>query len=555
MKAEFVALKKEKKEVPQTKKLKGRKKEMVKNHAGGAVFKITPLAQVRRFLVMGTDTSTFYADKKTVAKENAEVLIQYLKDSSPATIKELVDEIVDVSNRGLAVSNDPALFALAMCSSPKYVKNTKARSYALANLNAVVRVFPHLTAFLEYAKVVERGWGAAFKRAIGNWYTEKTPNNLAYQMVKYRQRDGWTHKDVLLKASPVPDDPAMESIFRWGVKATFKARKVDRNGVIKHYPSVKGVLPSIIDGYELAKNVTTASKAVELIEGYGLTHEMLPKDMLAHKSVWRALVEDMPLRATLWNLGRLSSHKLINPMSDLGNKLIKRLTNEEYIHKSRIHPITILIAMKGYAKGEGTRGNLTWDVNQNIVEALDKAFYLSFANVKPTGKRVLLALDVSSSMGWSNDSLVLTSAEISVAMAMVTAKTEESYYIMGFSSTFKDLQISSSDTLQSAQKKTSKMNFGGTDCSLPMLWGMHNKIEFDACVIYTDSETWAGRIHPSIALQQYREEMGIPTRLIVCATASTGFSIADPKDPGMLDVVGFSADTPNLISSFIREDF
>jgi 60 kDa SS-A/Ro ribonucleoprotein len=33
---------------------------------------------------------------------------------------------------------------------------------------------------------------------------------------------------------------------------------------------------------------------------------------------------------------------------------------------------------------------------------------------------------------------------------------------------------------------------------------------------------------------------------------ATGFTIADPNDGGMLDVVGFDSATPNLIADFAR---
>ena len=39
---------------------------------------------------------------------------------------------------------------------------------------------------------------------------------------------------------------------------------------------------------------------------------------------------------------------------------------------------------------------------------------------------------------------------------------------------------------------------------------------------------------------------------VACAMVSNGFSIADLNDPGMLDVVGFHAATPQLISDFAR---
>lgn len=69
-------------------------------------------------------------------------------------------------------------------------------------------------------------------------------------------------------------------------------------------------------------------------------------------------------------------------------------------------------------------------------------------------------------------------------------------------------------------------------------------------MILTDSETWAGDVHPSQALREYRERSGIAARLVVVGMVSNGFSIADPDDPGMLDVVGFDTATPQLIADF-----
>lgn len=44
--------------------------------------------------------------------------------------------------------------------------------------------------------------------------------------------------------------------------------------------------------------------------------------------------------------------------------------------------------------------------------------------------------------------------------------------------------------------------------------------------------------------------MGIDAKLIVCAMESSKFSIADPRNPNMLDVVGFDTNTPKIISEF-----
>ena len=68
--------------------------------------------------------------------------------------------------------------------------------------------------------------------------------------------------------------------------------------------------------------------------------------------------------------------------------------------------------------------------------------------------------------------------------------------------------------------------------------------------VYTDSETWAGKIHPKQALDQYRQKMGIPAKVVVVGMTATEFSIADPNDAGMMDVVGFDTAAPNLIRDF-----
>ena len=85
---------------------------------------------------------------------------------------------------------------------------------------------------------------------------------------------------------------------------------------------------------------------------------------------------------------------------------------------------------------------------------------------------------------------------------------------------------------------------------------MKNKMEVDVFVVYTDSETYHGKIHPCEALRRYRKSMNIPdAKLIVVGMESTGFTIADPTDPGMLDVVGFDSSAPLAMSNFAAGNF
>lgn len=112
------------------------------------------------------------------------------------------------------------------------------------------------------------------------------------------------------------------------------------------------------------------------------------------------------------------------------------------------------------------------------------------------------------------------------------------------------LAISPRQRLDDAIKTVTDLPFGGTDCALPMVWATQHKAKVDVFVVYTDSETWYGQIHPVQALQQYRQKIGIPAKLIVQAFVANPFSIADPNDAGMLDVVGFDTAVPTLIRDF-----
>jgi 60 kDa SS-A/Ro ribonucleoprotein len=85
-----------------------------------------------------------------------------------------------------------------------------------------------------------------------------------------------------------------------------------------------------------------------------------------------------------------------------------------------------------------------------------------------------------------------------------------------------------------------------------MTWAQRNRVDVDTFVIYTDSETWAGSVHPAQAIRAYRQARGIAAKVVVVGMTSNGFSIADPSDAGMLDVVGFDTATPAVISDFAR---
>jgi 60 kDa SS-A/Ro ribonucleoprotein len=249
--------------------------------------------------------------------------------------------------------------------------------------------------------------------------------------------------------------------------------------------------------------------------------------------------------------------------------VVARLGDRAAIRRARVHPVALLVALKTYAQGRGVRGDGTWTPVPQVVDALNAAFYLAFENVAPTGRRIMLALDVSGSMVAPVHGLPhLSCREASAAMALVTAATEPEHRFVAFTrgpypsqwsathgsrydTGLSPLAISPRQRLDDVVRSISNLPFGGTDCALPMVEALEHRWEVDAFVVYTDSETWAGNVHPTQALRAYRERMGIAAKLVVVAMASNGFSISDPNDAGMLDVIGFDTATPQVMADFI----
>lgn len=138
-------------------------------------------------------------------------------------------------------------------------------------------------------------------------------------------------------------------------------------------------------------------------------------------------------------------------------------------------------------------------------------------------------------------------------MAMVTARTEEDYEIVGFCDSLKTLSISPKQRLDDVVESISNLSFGGTDCSLPFRWAQSKQQKFDGVITYTDNESWGGPVKVHQAMQQYRQKMGTTTKGAFVAFAANEYSVADPDDAGQMNFVGLDANLPQALSSFIGE--
>ncbi len=504
-------------------------KNQVQNNAGGFVFQVDNWQRLDRWLLLGCEGGTFYCSERKMTIDNAQCVLRCAKADS----KRTVARIVEISESGRAPKNDPAIFALAICAGEKVPE-------ALDAIPRVCRIGTHLFQFVDAVEKF-RGHGRALNRALQNWYLTKSAKEVAFGAMKYQQRGGWSHRDILRLARPKASGD-MNSVLHWIVKGWDS---------VGDTPHDKDDLRQIW-AFEKAKKAD-AYETGKLIREYDLPRECVPTQHLTQAPVWEALLEKMPLHAMIRNLATMTRVGLLAPMSQAVSHVIKELADGDRIKKSRLHPVSILAAMLTYQAGRGERSANTWTPVSQIVDALDGAFYKSFANVESTGKRWMLALDVSGSMDCGTIAGVpgLSPRVGAAAMSLVTAATEPQHMFAAFSHHLVDLAISPRQRLDDVCKIMRKTRMGGTDCALPMIHALGNKIPVDVFVILTDNETWFGKIHPFQALKDYRQKMGIAAKMIVVGMTATQFSIADSSDPGSLDVVGFDTSVPQLMNQFV----
>lgn len=509
----------------------------IRNAAGGYTFAVDDWARVHRFLTLGTDGGTYYTRAADLTAENAAVILRAAATDPVA----LVRRIVDVSTAGRAPRQNPALFALAVAAAAPDVEGRRA---ALAALPQVARTGSQLFLFARYVEQF-RGWGPTLVRAVGNWYTDMPTDKLAYQLLKYRQREGWSHRDLLRLSHPSTTDPVRRALFD--------------HVCGRHTDDV----PDLVDAFEVAQATDRVGVWIDLLARHpALSWEMLPDAALGHAQVWEALLHNgVPQTALMRQLPRLT--RLGLAAGATGAMIAAQLQDPVRLKRARVHPINVLVALRTYAAGRSVRGSGEWTPAAVISDALDAAFYAAYGAIEPSGRRTLLALDISGSMGSQVSGLPLSCREASAALAMVSAATEAHHRVVGFTAvgrdwsrpTLSELDISPRRRLDDVCRYTAGLPMGRTDCAAPMQWALKRRVEVDTFHIYTDNETWYGNMHPHQALRAYREKMGIPARLVVVAMTATGNSIADPADSGQLDVSGFDSSVPQLLADFARGTF
>ena len=157
--------------------------------------------------------------------------------SSPATCAHLIRDIVDVSVSARAPKQEMTMMSLA--AAIVFPPDNVCKAQALAAINQVCRIPTHLFMLVQYIRDLSqdkakpgKGFGKGVRRALTEYYTSRNGLELAILVTKYKNREGWTHADLiaLLHINPAEmKDDGGRLVLEWIMKKDKPERKIVAN--------------------------------------------------------------------------------------------------------------------------------------------------------------------------------------------------------------------------------------------------------------------------------------------------------------------------------------
>ena len=229
--------------IPQTIGLPGQ----IANNAGGYSFSLPLEQEWMRYLIIGSkaDNGSFYQCGGAIATTISRCIMAAV--SSPATCEHLIRDIVDVSVNARAPKQEMTMMSLA--AAIVFPPDNACKAQALGAIEQVCRIPTHLFMMVQYIRDLSqdkknpgKGFGKGVRRALTEYYTSRGGLELAILVTKYKNREGWTHEDLisLLHINPTQmKDDGGRLVLEWIMKKDKPERRIAAN-------HVKGIRETIL---------------------------------------------------------------------------------------------------------------------------------------------------------------------------------------------------------------------------------------------------------------------------------------------------------------------
>jgi 60 kDa SS-A/Ro ribonucleoprotein len=271
-------------------------------------------------------------------------------------------------------------------------------------------------------------------------------------------------------------------------------------------------------------------------------------------TLWRTMLYQMPFMALTRNLNNLVKYHVTDDLEAL-EYIVDILRDPERVAHSKQLPFRFYSAVKAVSAASAGSTSLERAHTISVLqEALQRALELSFANMPELGDSVLIANDISGSMGSKpSPRSDMTMAEIAGVFAAAALKKAKNGSIVSFNQTAHPRTVSKKMSLADIAKAVAEIS-GGTSLSAPLdyAFGERSQRVYDTAIFITDSESWYDHLTSQQgALDQIREYKRRVNQRLVCFFVQLlpyKHAVAPQEEPGCYYLYGWNASMLSYIS-------
>ena len=457
------------------------------NEAGGRAYLRSAEAKFAQYAVTGCLNSTFYSEDKDQLKT-----IMALAEN--ASSQFIAQTAIYAREQGF-MKDTPALLTAILYARTK--TDASARPYFQAAFGRCIDNGKMLKNFVQIVRsgVVGRKSLAAssLRKLVQKWFNGYSNEQLVYQSVGNNP----SLADVirLCRVDPAKGPyggQERRALFNWlcGVDPGQKEKSLG-------FTYDPNDLPQLIKDYEAWKHSTRSARPGKIPN---VPFQMVTALDLSQND-WEELGRNMTWNQTKKNLNTLKRHGVFSKPKNV-KMVADRLSNKELVEKAKVFPYELMTAYNATVTQSG--------MPQQITLALQKALEHSLRNIPEIEGQVVLAPDMSGSMGgpvtgnrddgrtgiharYGRASGATTVVRCRDAAALITAaflRKLPDTLVLPFSDRINEVRLNPMDSIATNTRYLAALPAGGTDCSLPLRYLNDRKIKADLVIYVSDYESW-----------------------------------------------------------------
>jgi len=405
------------------------------------------------------------------------------------------------------------------------------------------------------------------RRFLKKWYLSQDPYDLALEVCRVRGRHHWSHKDIITLAKVTTKDPALASVLAAVVKSLDKAR--DEFG---DKPEAQPVLEYLACVQQIKRcGQADQDAAVGLIDKHSFDIDILPSELLNQPRVWEHAVHRLPVTRVLDHLKSMAKRGYLSSQSHpVLNQVLQCIKDPLALTASRLQPAEILTVLTQVessfaeppaARQDNNQNNRLPTAHPSLVEGLGRMMNNSFNNVPKsvgTPLKILVCVDCRHGLFehgcWGSWSLKCSKAAAVTILSLRASGVDLTVTTMESENEVTRLPVDDEDIVGSLVEKWWRVADPHViDPGYLLSWARAENEMFSSIVIITDSHTHYDKERVWRELETFRNGQSVGMTFI--ALACKEVSLADPTDPGMLDIAGWGPDLVRVLLAFIRGCF